>query len=975
MNALVLKANLLPNVMSVSFNMLYSTLQLTSPWQLTLFPQIVSALERLLSWSFLIVDPFAGLGGGSADIATLLHADDWGEGSAWQDTPDETNRRFFTARKVPEQFYQLLLSTDLVSLVAAAYRHAKTLAVSSPSREMAVTVHRLRQCILLVASFEPENVNAAHGANLTADRTISLITTLKALVQEECTGESTALLSDRGNALLFLAQAYQVVLTSTSARALAATFGLVNGSQNVRTYSPGASTSNSSDASRLLDFLSSLALLGRTIFHFAFLRPRDTDEEDDLTVLAEDTTDTLLGCWTSLTSSVRQELDESKSREAGGAQPDPSFSMMWEAVHATVRTEVVGPYTEGRLLAATMGDADDTSEHGEEAGKDRDIFSDQLITIGMLSRLSAADNLRHLTELFQPLCDSLVAVVSGSADVSSPNAMQMLEGKWEQVHWLLLIVGHLLADDPKGETPSIPAEIVAMPHTVSNGLCQTHDSNSLRQSRSNLFLVSTEIQRDDPAVRIVHMALELLRQLSNEKPSDSRPTSPQVVETLLWFVARWAASYLLVDSADGSPTNANIQGAFGGDAGKHVLSFLLTSLRQNIELWLSDSDVLQQVAGVLSSFTRSSGIMVELLRHPEMESLVSTIVNGLDALPANTHGTLISAVVSCIYGASSGEDEARSPEAYFHKITNSIESRFSSVIQQPDFARVAQRSDVIAAVQNTLDMLDGLAQSAQPNSATAVYAFISRFFGALVELARTYTGRPEVNVLILRMFRTLAASLDLSFGAEAYMVSGLNSAVWELLIALQADSGSLIPADASSALEEDQPFDGLCIAMELLSELMGASTSEGQDSPVSSVAASWLDASLSPERTADVCLFGWGTLVPLLGFEPLSVPRVRQQFGRLSANLIRTFPGRLLGLVVANGGAPDSGGVQLFEHTIKSLVTSLGAVETDIALGALEALDPFASAAVRLAAQGESNVHVFSRVLAKYLFISPLTHA
>ncbi len=178
----------------------------------------------------------------------------------------------------------------------------------------------------------------------------------------------------------------------------------------------------------------------------------------------------------------------------------------------------------------------------------------------------------------------------------------------KQIHWLILIAGHVLADDAQGETPEVPTEIAA------SG------------------------EPDDPAVALImQLGMHLLQHLSAFGPASIEATSPQVTETLLWFTGRWTSSYLLIDERSGFATNAAIQRAFGDEPGRQVLTFLLQRLSENLELWMSDSDVLQQLAQVLSAFTRSSGVMIHLLQQPSMEQLVSSIISNLDHLPANTH--------------------------------------------------------------------------------------------------------------------------------------------------------------------------------------------------------------------------------------------------------------------------------------------------------------------------------------------------
>uniref|UniRef100_V5ELN4 Exportin 4 n=1 Tax=Kalmanozyma brasiliensis (strain GHG001) TaxID=1365824 RepID=V5ELN4_KALBG len=596
------------------------------------------------------------------------------------------------------------------------------------------------------------------------------------------------------------------------------------------------------------------------IFGLAFHRPKDTDEEDDLAVLTEDTVDVLLACWQALVSSLRQQ-DTAHTQ-------DTHIRVFAQTIHGSIRDQVFAPYVTGRLEAASIvSGEDDMSEVEEVAAKDRDTYSDQLITIANLARTSAADNLRALAQLAQPLCDKLTAKSQRQASFTDVEMGQT----WEQIHWLILIAGHVLADDAQGETPEIPSEI------ASSG------------------------EPEDPAVALImQLGMQLLQHLSAFGPASVEATSPQVTETLLWFTGRWTSSYLLIDERSGFATNAAIQRAFGDQAGRQVLTFLLQRLSENLQLWMSDSDVLQQLAQVLSAFTRSSGIMIHLLQLPQMEQLVSGIVSGLDHLPANTHGALIASVVSCIYSGATHSDAPteRSAEFYFKQITASIETRFGTLLSRADFSSISQRSDVISAVQTSLDMLEGLATSIQPNSAEIVYNFIAKFFPAFSQLVSVYDTRPEMGVSVLRVLHTLALSLELDFGAEPFVVMGLNTAVWSLMEALQGlgkkKTHLLLVSESGSPLDDDVPYEGLCLLVELLVELSGSARAGVDDG------GSDQEPTLQPSKSSDVCLVGFEHVLSLLSAEPLNVPRLRKGVGRLTSSVFALFSGRLILLSSTN---------------------------------------------------------------------------
>lgn len=891
----LIQNHILAGLMTAVFQLLYNTMSddaastSSDSWRHTLFFQAASTTEKLLGWTFTRFDPFTS----SA----------WQQQSRWQhedtvlatgvDQHDEPNtasasaqgKKTLRPQHVPDAFIPVLLSDDVISLLSTAYRFGLRLQASATSsRDISFSVHRLRQCILSTCSFTPQSHKPQHVPVLVS-RTKHLCATLQSLVDDECASPSNVL-SARGNSMLFLAQAFQIIVSVVPLQILAASLHTGEGG-----------------AQGTFAFVSSLSSLGKAIFGLAFHRPKDTDEEDDLAVLTEDTVDVLLACWQALTSSLRQH----------NTPQDTHVHVFAQTVYGSIRDQVFAPYVTGRLEAASVVDGEgDVSEVEEVSAKDRDVYSDQLITIANLARTSAADNLRALHQLAQPLCDKLIAKSQGQANFANVEMGQT----WEQIHWLVLIAGHVLADDARGETPEVPSEIAA------------------------------SAEPDDPAVALImQLGMHLLQHLSAFGPASMEATSPQVTETLLWFTGRWTSSYLLIDERSGFATNTAIQRGFGEQAGRQVLTLLLQRLSENLSLWMSDSDVLLQLAQVLSAFTRSSGIMICLLQLAEMEQLVSGIVTRLDHLPANTHGALIASVVSCIYSGATHPDASseRSAEFYFKQITASIESRFGALLSQPDFAAISQRSDVISAVQTSLDMLEGLASSIQPNSAEIVYGFISKFFPAFAQLCRVYDTRPEIAVSILRLLHTLSVSLELDFGAEPFIVMGLNQAVWGLMQALQGETRVgkkkthlLLASEAGSPLDDDVPYEGLCLLIELLAELSGSARAGVDDG------GSDQSSALQPGKTSDVCLVGFEHVLGLLASsEPLSVPRLRQGLARLTSAIFALFSGRLIVVASSSNTGDDHAGASLLDKAVQALSLCIKMDENETAQLGLESIVAF----------------------------------
>ncbi|XP_048653674.1 exportin-4-like, partial [Marmota marmota marmota] len=119
-----------------------------------------------------------------------------------------------------------------------------------------------------------------------------------------------------------------------------------------------------------------------------------------------------------------------------------------------------------RNLTANGVASREEEEISELQEDDRDQFSDQLASVGMLGRIAA----EHCIPLLTSLLEERVTRLHGQLQrhqqqlLASPGSStidnKMLDDLYEDIHWLILVTGYLLADDTQGETPLIPPEIM-----------------------------------------------------------------------------------------------------------------------------------------------------------------------------------------------------------------------------------------------------------------------------------------------------------------------------------------------------------------------------------------------------------------------------------------------------------------------------------------------------------------------------------
>ncbi|KDN47942.1 hypothetical protein K437DRAFT_293968 [Tilletiaria anomala UBC 951] len=911
----------------------------------TVFSACLATLEGLLGWSFLRSDSLARIIASSSD------------GTAGSSLPVDALQQ-----QQQQELLDTLLSPDLLLLVAAAYRHAAALDSRQPTSVNSIALHRARQCLLLAFSLadnlpflssasSSHHHHHHHSSRQPHDqeqqydvrrrmlqcRLETQLYLLKALIREHA---PRGTLVAHGNGLLFLAQLARRTFASPTNGASALCSVL-----HLQGPAP-APEGTASQQQQLLDLLDALAQLNHAVFSFAFERSRQTQEEDDLQALAEDATDALLGCWHTLVGSIRGQLALS-----GIGVDAQALHTLWAAVQVGLQDELVQPYIRGRLAAARISveDHDDDlfSEQGDEAQKDRELYSDQLISIGLLARINAAQSVRLLRDELRLRLSAAVGQ-GDAARAQTASAEAEAAALWEQIHWLLLIAGHVVADSNSGETPTPPIELTSL----ANAASADADEALLLEG----FLGDVGIENFS---RFAHMPVQVI--------------SPQVMETYVWFIGRWATSYVL--SSDGPFSASHSAGSVSrSETGVMALNSVTSALARVLETWTAEADVVKEVAATLKGFQLSETIPSILIEQQELRALLTAAINAMPVLPAGTHGDLLAALVGLLFVAQA--QAQATAESYFGQVTSYIHGRFEALVQGgselSQLARNAQSAETIVEVQKLLDMLEGLARAIQPRSSRVIFAFQAQFFHALNQLCRTYAGRADIVLLVLRIYDSLASALDFSFDpADDTLISRqFNEALWHYLDILRADRETLGLLGRGS-VEADEPFEGLRRGLDLLPILAASVLQQDQQDqqepaliPAPEVALA--GPSLSPERSEDLCLFAFVSLAPLVSDDALKTPSLAFSFSAACADVTRACAKRIVSLTASPASATSA--ADLLGSVAAALCKALKADTAEAVLNALTSAKALASATAQLTPSASSAVTAMQAPMQHILF-------
>ncbi|KAJ3395985.1 Exportin-4, partial [Chytridiales sp. JEL 0842] len=167
--------------------------------------------------------------------------------------------------------------------------------------------------------------------------------------------------------------------------------------------------------------------------------------------------DILLDSWASLSMQAQEMLDFHQSISKAGS----TFDVTTLAQFLTsVGYPVFESYVQSRLTLAA-NELDDEEEEGQGLD-DVLMFSDQLIYVSTLARwdpVNCITLLRNLlTERFVRIQETFRKARVNQVQSAEEGHLQITY--MEQIHWLVLISGYLLADSGSGEVPVIPRSLM-----------------------------------------------------------------------------------------------------------------------------------------------------------------------------------------------------------------------------------------------------------------------------------------------------------------------------------------------------------------------------------------------------------------------------------------------------------------------------------------------------------------------------------
>ncbi|XP_075099708.1 uncharacterized protein LOC107783927 isoform X4 [Nicotiana tabacum] len=308
----------------------------------------------------------------------------------------------------------------------------------------------------------------------------------------------------------------------------------------------------------------------------------------------------------------------------------------------------------------------------------------------------------------------------------------------EELYSLLLITGHVLADEVQGETPLVPNAI------------QTQ------------FMDVTETD-EHPVVILCGSIIKFAEQSLNPEMRASF-FSPRLMEAVVWFLARWSATYLMPpDESKESASSDNHKAKhhkkvllnFCGEdnQGKAVLDLIIRIVMVALISYPGERDLQALTCHeLLHGLVRRKNVCVHLLELESWRELANAFTNErtLVSLNAAHQRSLAQTLVL----SASGMKIPEASSQYVRNLTNHMTAYLVELSSRSDLKHVAEQPDIILFVSCLLERLRGAASATEPRSQRAIYEMGYSVLNPLLTFMEVY--KHEISLSISSSLRSEA---------------------------------------------------------------------------------------------------------------------------------------------------------------------------------------------------------------------------
>ncbi|XP_061366360.1 uncharacterized protein LOC133309585 isoform X2 [Gastrolobium bilobum] len=479
----------------------------------------------------------------------------------------------------------------------------------------------------------------------------------------------------------------------------------------------------------------------------------------------------------------------------------------------------------------------------------------------------------------------------------------------EELYSLFLIIGHVIADEGEGEMPLVP-----------NAIQTQFVVNAVEADKHPVILLSSSI-------------IKFAEQCLNPEMRAS-VFSPRLMESIIWFLARWSRTYLM--SSDGIGEKILDSGyhhehsskkallSFFGEhnQGKPVLDIIVHISLITLTSYPGEKD-LQRVTCYqsLHSLVQQKHICVHLVTLNSWHELatVFSIEKTLLSLDTAHQRSLAQTLVRSASGMRNSEESSQ----YVRNLMGHIATYIVEMSSKSNFKSIAQQPDILWQVSCMLERLRGAASASEPRTQKAIYELGFSVMNPILVLLEVYKHESAVVYLLLKFV------VDWVDGQITYLEAQETAAVINFCMRLlqlysSHNIGKISLSLSSSLLSEEktEKYKDLRALLQLLSSLC---SKDMIDFSSDSIEAQGTNIS-------QVVYFGLHIITPLISMDLLKYPKLCHDYFSLLSHMLEVYPETFAQL-----------NSEAFAHILGTLDFGLHHQDADVVSKCLRALQALAS--------------------------------
>ncbi|XP_071700961.1 uncharacterized protein [Rutidosis leptorrhynchoides] len=566
--------------------------------------------------------------------------------------------------------------------------------------------------------------------------------------------------------------------------------------------------------------------------------------------------DILLDTWTTL-------LTETNSSGVKSLLPP-------EAINASANLFAL--IVESELKAASASD-----EREEYFQASVTAMDERLSSYALIARTAIDVTVPFLTGLFS---ERFARLHQGNGILDPTTTM-------EELYSLLLITGHVLADEGEGETPMIPMAI------------ETRFPEYIETDKHPVVVLSGSIikfaeQSLDPNMRAAFF-------------------SPRLMEAIIWFLARWCGTYLMTTGKMQSYRNSmddatSLQMEHSRSAllsfsaeytqGKTLLDIIIRISLATLISYAGEKDLqaltcYQLLAGVV----RRKNICAHLVTLDSWQELAHCFTNNRELF--SLHASHQRSLAQTLVLSASGIKDSVESNQYIRNLTSHMTVYLNDTSVKKDIKSKCQQPDVILAVTCLLERLRGASSASEPRTQKAIYEMGFSVMKPILKLLEVYKDESAVVYLLLKVV------VDWVEGQIVYLEPQETALVIEfcmhLLQLYSSQNIGKISISTSNSLQSEanaEKYRDLRALLQLLQKLctkdlvdLSSAGSEDQQTRISEVIYIGVHI-VSPLITIEMlkypklCYDHFSLLSHMLEFHPEMIPKLNHEaFSNISGTL------------------------------------------------------------------------------------------